>query len=390
MRTEYDLVVVGAGPGGSWTARHAAEKGLSVLVLEKDREAGLPVRCAEGVSEYGLRSVIPIDPRWIAQVIRGARFVAPDGTQVDAYPDDSGFILHRKLFDAALAEKACQAGACMLTKAHVTGLLKSENKICGVKMRHLGIEKEIRCKIVIGADGIESRVGRWAGINTATPYQEMAACAQMTVCGIDLDPERIEIYMGQEIAPGGYAWVFPKGQHSANVGLGVSGLFNKNKKALEYLNEFIDKRFPNASGVTLVAGGVPVALPPKNIVTDGLMLVGDAARQTNPMSGGGIVNAMIAGKLAAETASRAIAAGDVSVQKLQPYVKAWMKEEGRNNILSYKFKQAISAFTDEDLNQTAQMLLKIPAEKRNAFNVFKTALIKHPKLVLDAAKVFIQ
>jgi len=389
MKREVDLIVVGAGPGGSWAAKHAAKAGLSVLLLEKDREVGVPVRCAEGVSEKGLRSVISIDTRWIAQVIRGVRFIAPDGTKVDAYPGETGYILNRKLFDAALAEEACQSGAHLYTKANVTGLLMENGRTRGVRLRHIGEEKEIRCSIVIGADGIESRIGRWGGLNTAIAWTEMAACAQMTCCNIDIEPERVELYMGREIAPGGYAWVFPKGPRSANVGLGISGAFNPDKKALDYLKDFVSRRFPNAFAMTIVAGGVPIGRPLRDIVSDGLMLVGDAGRQTNPMSGGGIVNAMIAGELAAKTAAAAIKQGDVSVRKLRAYARDWTREEGRNNYLSYKFKEVISGFSDEDINQTARMLLKIPVEKRNAFNVFKAALIRHPKLVLEARKVFL-
>ena len=132
MKEHYDIIVVGGGPGGSWAAKHAAEKGVSVLLLEKDREIGIPVRCAEGVSQLGIQEVIDLDERWIAQVIRGARLVAPDGTSVDTYPDESGFILHRRLFDADLAGMAAQAGCDIMTKAYVRGLLHDKGRVSGV------------------------------------------------------------------------------------------------------------------------------------------------------------------------------------------------------------------------------------------------------------------
>ena len=119
MKDRYDVIVVGAGPGGSWAAKSAAESGASVLVLEKDREAGIPVRCAEGVSQKSLSDLVDIRDKWIAQEIRGGRLVAPDGTVVESMPDEIGYVLHRRLFDPDLTALAAEAGAEIWTKAYV-------------------------------------------------------------------------------------------------------------------------------------------------------------------------------------------------------------------------------------------------------------------------------
>ena len=390
MRRDYDLIIVGAGPAGSWTAKTAADQGARVLLLEKDREVGLPVRCAEGVSEKGLKLVFPeIPQRWIARTITGGRLVAPNGTAVDAYPDERGFVLHRKIFDSDLAAMAVSAGATLLTKANAIGLMHIDGKIAGVTVEHFGIPVTFHAPLIIGADGVESRVGRWAGLQTVVPHEEMDSCAQMTLAGIDIDPTIVEFYVGQDWAPGGYAWVFPKGEDAANVGLGIGGSYTREKKPLAYLESFIARRFPGASAVTVVAGGVPTARPIETIVTDGLMLVGDAARQANPLTGGGIINALIAAESAGHVAAEAVATGDVSAKALMPYQKAWHKGEGKINRLSYKLKQAVYRFSDADLNRTAEMLLKLPENKRTPFQIFKTALINEPRLLVDVAKIFI-
>ena len=111
MKNQYDVIVVGGGPGGSWTAKYAAENGASVLLLEKDREIGVPVRCAEGVSEIGIKRLVEVKEEWIAQKISGARLIAPDGTAVNTSASGFGYILHRKLFDYDLAAMAAEAGA---------------------------------------------------------------------------------------------------------------------------------------------------------------------------------------------------------------------------------------------------------------------------------------
>ena len=386
MKTQYDVVVVGGGPAGSMTARHAAEGGASVLMLEKDREIGTPVRCAEGISEKALGKLVEIRERWIAQVINRARLIAPDGTAVDSNTEGVGYILHRKLFDCDLAAMASEAGTDVLTKAYVHGLLTEDGTVKGIRYRHMGRDHRVSSKVVVGADGVESRVGRWAGIDTRTNPEDMETCAQMTLTNISIEPDCLAFYFGRHIAPGGYLWVFPKGIRTANVGLGISGLYSRSKKPLAYLQEFVDKMFPRASVLCTVAGGVPSMPPMKDIVRDGLMLVGDAAHQSNPMSGGGIANAMIAGKIAGKVAAEAVREGDVSSRRLSAYAKEWHKTEGKKNERFYRIKKAVYNFTDEDLNRTARMLMDMPEEERTVVQVFMKALYRHPKLVIEAVK----
>lgn len=388
MKSKYDVIVVGGGPGGSWAAKHAADHGMSVLMLEKDREIGVPVRCAEGVSDSGLKLVVDVKKEWIAQVIKGGCLIAPNGKEVLAYQDEVGYVLHRKLFDYDLAKMAGEAGAEVVTKAYVTGLLQEAGVVSGVVVQHLGNTYEIHASIVIGADGVESRVGRWAGLATSIPPVDMACCVQMTLGNIDIDHELVYFYFGKEIAPGGYCWVFPKGPGVANVGLGVSGKPKSKDTALNYLKRFVENKFPDAAILTMVAGGVPNSPTLKKITADGFMLVGDAARQANPISGGGIVNAMIAGQIAGRVAAEAIKENNVSEKRLSVYAKEWDKAEGKVNARSYKIKQTVHKLTDEDLNKAADALLKLPQDKRTVFNVFKVVLFNHPKLILEAAKVF--
>jgi digeranylgeranylglycerophospholipid reductase len=342
LRRRYDVVVVGAGPGGSVAAREAARWGLSVLLLEKRQEIGSPVRCAEGVAHELLVPFIEPDPHWISAVVSKAQIaVVGDGTTVTRQAEGGrGYILERRVFDRVLAEEAAKAGTQVMVKTAATGLLLEDGIVRGVVARGPVGTMEIECAVVIGADGVESQVGPWAGLDTALPLRDAMACAQYLLAGVEIDPARCYYYVGQEMAPGGYAWAFPKGEGKANVGLGVQADLATDS-ALNYLTRFIESQPHLAQGspVTLVVGGVPVAPPLPRLVASGLILVGDAARQVDPLTGGGIANAMMAGRLAAEVAAQAIAAGDTSAEVLAAYEKRWMAVRGRKMARNYRLKE---------------------------------------------------
>lgn len=389
MKNSYDIVVVGAGPAGSTTARFAAQNGASVLVLEKDRDVGIPVRCAEGISDAGLRSALDeIDERWIDSRISDVMFHSPAGKQVELNFKQTGYILNRKIFDYDLAHMAVKAGAEVLTKAYVSGLLFDGDKVSGVTFTHMGKEHKVNAKIVVGADGVESRVGRWAGIKTRTKMRDMETCAQYTVSDIDLSDHHLHLFFSTKIAPEGYLWFFPKGNGRGNLGLGISGDAAREKAPVAYLDEFIAERFPGVSVLNSVVGGVPCDKTLDTLILDGLMLVGDAGHQVNPISGGGIATALISGRIAGEVAGSAINSGNTSAKAMLDYPKRWHKAEGKTHEILYKLKNNIFKLTDEEFEAIADAGLKVPVEKRTMITLFKAALVKKPSLILDAIKVF--
>jgi digeranylgeranylglycerophospholipid reductase len=385
LRRRYDLVVVGAGPGGATAAQVAAQAGLSVLLLEKRQEIGSPVRCAEGVGHEQLLPFIEADPRWVAAEVNQAEIttVAGGKAKTQRAGGGRGYVLERHVFDRVLAERAAQAGAEVRVKTAATGLLmedegeatlpspgsvrgerrRREAHVTGVRIRRGDfftggeeVEVEVEAPVVIAADGVEAQVGRWAGLEVHLALKDTMVCAQYLLAGIDVDPTCTCYTIGHEVAPGGYAWIFPKGEGKANVGLGVQADLWQETAAsppsgkpgtvgdgavLSYLTRFIAARPSLAQGspVTLVAGNVPVALPPTPMVTGGLMLVGDAARQVDPLTGGGITNAMNAGTLAAQVAVEAIERGDTSARFLSRYEERWQGSIGRRMRRNYRLRE---------------------------------------------------
>lgn len=388
LKTNYDIIVVGGGPAGSIAARRAAQNGVSVLLLEKDRDIGYPVRCGEAVSKIGLTKFIQPDPKWIAATISKFNFVAPDETEVTIDFGESGYVLERRIFDYDLARTAADAGASILTRAYVYDLIKDDiGKVCGVRYEYQGEKIELRCKIVIAADGVESRIGRWTGLQTHIDFRDMESAVQITAANIPISNDTLYFYFGKNVAPHGYFWIFPKGNNKANIGLGVSGLIGKQKSALSYLNDFMEKHYPTAPILTQIAGGVPCSVTLKKISAPGIMLVGDAARQVNPLSGGGITSGMVGGEIAGEIAADAIKKNNLSL--IMNYDKAWKDRQGGKHEIYNRIKEGIYNFDDEKFNAIAKSFSKIPLEKRTLGALFRTALFNQPSLLIDIAKVFI-
>ena len=390
QQQQFDCIVVGGGPAGTTFAQVASRGGLSVLVLEKDRDIGMPVRCGEAISDKGLRYFHDPDPRWIQSTIDRIKLTAPNGTEIEFDLKDKGYILDRRIFDYDLAHMAAQEGAMVVTKAYVNGLIIDNDMVCGVKGNYLNTPFEIQAKFVIGADGVESRVGRWGGLQTQVKLKDMESGIQKTVSGIEVQSNKFEFYLSRKWAPGGYLWVFPKGNKSANIGLAISGYYAKEgKSAQKFLDEFLQWKYPECSVLTTVVGGIPVDKTLKCMVADGLMLVGDAAHTVNPMTGGGISSGMMSGMAAAETAIELLHnKKEPTRANLNSYEKKWTKLRGKKHEKYYRIKEAIFRFDDDDLNRIADGIADVKEEDRSLRKLFSIAVSKKPTLLIDVMRLF--
>jgi len=353
----FDVVVVGAGPAGSLAARTASENGVHVLLLEEHPKVGLPVFCAEGLSLKGIEDAgLEPKPPIVCQEILKARVYAPDKNYVDLTSSGwKGYTLNRDAFDSALAEKAVMAGVELRTSTKVTDVIREGDEIVGVRALDDDGSLEVKSKVVIGADGHASIVRIRSGFLRWFP--DVTPCAQFRLGGLELEnPEINECYLGRKIAPGGYAWVFPKSSEIANVGVGVRRY--NDGPSIDYLRKFVDSdpRFRDAE-ILLVNGGLcPTSGTIDRIVDNGVMLVGDAAGQLIPLTGAGIHLAVMAGKMAGEVAAEAVEEGDASAEKLQRYVHRFDDIWGKPITDSRKIVEMLDKFEDADLNTLARIL----------------------------------
>ena len=389
---DTDVLVIGAGPAGSLAAHEAkrAAPALDVVLLERDPVVGTPVRCAEGVGDAGLREFAdPIDAPWVARKITRVIFLAPDDTEVKVAERDVGWILDRTQFDVFLAARAASDGVEVLVATEAAGMHQLADGRWEVRLRGAQGDETMRARMVIGADGVEAMVGRWAGLDTRVPARDMESCAQYVLRGIDVDPDAIYLQFGDRIAPGGYAWIFPRAPGIANVGLGLVALKADGRNAREYLDDWIARRYPRGERAGYTVGGVITHTTIRLTYTDGVLVAGDAAHMINPLSGGGIVNAMKAGRLAGRAAAAAICAGDTSAQRLSAYHADWMRLLGDDHLKYYRIKQALEDLDDSFFNSLARTVNAIPGEKRTLGRIFAHALVKHPQLIPVAARFFI-
>jgi len=386
----HDVVVVGAGPAGSITAKTAAEHGLDVLLIERNQEIGVPVKCAEGVSKE-IEKFVALDKKWICAEVKGANIYGPDGTKVvmsGEKMEEVGYVLERRIFDKFLASEAARAGAEVRVKTEAYGIIEANGYAKGVYVRSIGEDTRISAPVVVGADGVESKVGRWAGINTRLLPSNVSVGAEFLMCDIELNKDYSEFFLGSEVAPKGYAWVFPKGGDCANVGLGIGGDVSGEKhRAIDYLKAFVRNRFPNGKTVAEMYGAVPLSGPLNETVADGLILVGDAARQVNALTGGGITYAMQAGKIAGDVIAKAVQEKDFSKKRLMEYESRWRREFGKRLETGLKAKEFFFTLSDEDLNTLAHSLAGVKIEELSVGALLLELIRRNPKMLLGLAKM---
>ena len=392
MSNTFDVIVIGAGPAGNYVAKDLSIAGLNVAVFEKDREIGVPVRCGEAVGEGGLSLAMDkseISRDWIDYEIHGGMIVSPSGIHLPVYTDDVGYILDRKKFDKYFATVAMDSGAQYFMKSFVKDVIKDGDKIVGVEVLHYGELKQFYAPIIVAADGVESVIAKRAGINSTLALKDIEVCAQYYVGNLEAKEDLVTFFTGSEVAPGGYAWAFPKSKNTANIGIGVSGthaMAGVNPK--DYLDKLMRRYYPDVQPLNFVVGSVPVSKRLDSIVEDNIMLVGDAARQINPLAGGGITYGINAAKMLSKRVVEYFASEDKDLSILKKYEEDWDSTIGKQQNRSYKLKEGVSKITDETLNSAAA---KLEGKKNLTYGkVFKTLLFKQPSLALTAVQMFMK
>ncbi len=354
----FDVAVVGAGPAGSTAARFAALGGASVVCLERRNVVGSPVQCGEFLPDGAeLQRMFPNDPGtveflqpaddFVRARTRVLRMFSPSCHVYDV-PFD-GCVVDRDRFEQSLAAKAGSAGAEVRTATRVLALEG------GVLETSAG---SVRARVVIGADGPKSVVARSLGLRE----DPRMAFGVQYVCRGEFDPSIVEMYFGP-VAQGGYAWVIPKGERVANVGLG--GRTGSGRPAMKRdLDRFVEL-LEVQTGCKLergrfTAGLIPVGGPRRRTVIGSALLAGDAAGHLMPANGGGIPTAMICGRIAGEVAAEHVRDGT----PLSMYESRWRAVVGRELSSAVSTRRFFDAVTCSRLATEAAMSIAGPRGMR--------------------------
>lgn len=324
---DIDVLVCGLGPAGASAARAAALAGVNVLAVERNALPGLPVQCAEFVPMMIGSDLFADDDSRVQNIDRMLTFVG--GENADLTPDFRGYMIDRARFDAGLVEQAKAAGAECCFASPV-------REVSPDGMARLADGTVIRAKVIVGADGPHSPVGKAAGL----PNRDLVETRQITV-DLLVPHGGTDIFLHPDIV-GGYAWLFPKGK-VCNIGLGVVAA---QKHRLKPLLEALHVRLvaEGRVGGTIHAhtgGSIPVGgitgLDARLGGTD-ILLAGDAAGLTNPVTGAGINAAVISGRLAGEAAAAMIAGDRHAAEDYRDEIEALF---GRSLALALKRRRQV-------------------------------------------------
>jgi len=342
----FDVIVVGGGPAGLTAARHARREGAAVLVIEQYGPAGDADRCAGLVSP---RTIDALEPSRLNTLrsFRSAWLTGPDGRRVEICADETkALVIDRAQLNRQLAADAMAEGVILQTQSRVVSC--RQGTVC-VRRQGSNPLKQFHGSVIIGADGPSSRIAVWAGLSL--PPDRVFA-QQAVLASLASPVDEIEIFLGHEAAPGFFAWAVPAEPGTLRVGLATSDATAVMPCFHRHLERYTGRIVP----ASRVGGIIPVDVSPRT-VAPGLLLVGDAAGQVKPLSGGGLYVGASCARIAGRIAARAARAGspDNRDQILASYEASWRELLGHELRFGRVVHRARQRMSDHQLRSVLDL-----------------------------------
>ncbi len=325
MKTVSDALVVGGGPVGSFAAWNLARLGVKTMVLEEHAEIGVPSHCAGHLSIRSLRNLglYPLPEGIVENTFSAATFYSHTGTAFSIRLKRSvTCAINREQFDKHLAKKAQTTGATYRLGSRVRSLLINEGIVGGVNVVQADDDETVEAKVVIDAEGISSRLLKETGLAGLNRERVVYAVEAEVENVKNLLTDAVEVFLGKEYAPGFYAWIIPRSDGTAKIGLAAK---TGNPKVL--LQKFIlkhpvaSKHLARAKILTTAYHPITLGGPIPKAYANGFVVVGDVASQVKPTTGGGVIFGLTCAQIAAETISEALQYNNVNAGFLRQYQK---------------------------------------------------------------------
>ncbi len=353
--TNYDVLVVGAGPVGTTFARHMALKGFKVGVLEKKNEIGVPLQCA-GLLGKQIKNVNPLPDELIINQVYGAYLHSPSNHQLKvAKNEPQAYVLDRVGYDKFLAQLAVDAGVDLFLNHRVKDVDIKKGRI------YLNNDKgEMSAKVIVGADGYNSLVSEKVS-NKSPKNPDRVQAAQFLVNFENnlFDTNYVHLHVRADISPG-FLWTIPLSESTARIGLFGSSDYHKLNNILkDFLNQNTD--FGEYSISKKYYGMIPVYNSKKKLVSSRILLLGDAAAQVKPTTGGGLIMGFKCAKLAADVTSRALDNDNMAI--LADYESEYQNKFKRELNMQLRVQNIFKTLSNSDLDYMFDKLKEKGAEK---------------------------
>jgi digeranylgeranylglycerophospholipid reductase len=312
----YDTIIVGAGPTGSHIAGKLANLGHEVLVLEQHERIG-KVACCTGIVGKECLDAFPVGREAVTREAKSARFFTPSGESFRLGKElAQAYVLDRRVFDAAMGRRAEDQGAEYLLNSRVVDVTAAEDLVC-VKAESGGQIADFKGRAVVIACGFGSKLPQKLGFGK-NPDFVMGAEAEVNTRGVD----QVEIYFGSQVSPGFFAWLVPTSSGRARAGL--LSRRRTGSRMRSFLGKLEGKCKIDSSQARITYGGVPLRPLPKTSAAR-MIVVGDAAGQVKPTTGGGIYYGLLCAETAADVLHQSIDNNDFSARAFKEYDRRWQK-----------------------------------------------------------------
>jgi len=392
VNEKTDIIVVGGGPCGSFSAFTAARLGAEVSVFEEHREIGVPKHCTGHLSIAGLKRLgLRLPHGIIENEFKGAIFHSPSGKKfVIRRSSPVTCVVNRELFDKYISNLAMKSGVRYFLESRVKSFLFDSSFVAGVAFRKGRVGKSLASSVVIDAEGCSSTLLKKTGLKTLSGSMVVNAIQAEVDRADEMDLDTVEVYLGRKYAPGFFAWIIPKRDTSAKVGLAT-----RTGNPIEYLHRFMrkhpvaSKKLGRSDITNFSVHPIPLGGPIPKTYSNGILVAGDAASQVKPTTGGGVIVGLSCSKIAGEIACEAVKKNDFSEILLSRYQFRWKELIGFDLAVMRQTRKLLNRLSDRKIDKIIDLCGKLGVD-----NVLEEAgdldfqgrslirMIKHPTALI--------